>query len=430
VLLAMPLLFLAALPAMAVSPWDAVNQVSQGQYQTYQVAIQDMGLGLYGGESYDQGYRNRYNAGGSATASLGSREATLYLTDQFTAMGLSISTQSDYVNVVAERVGTETPERIFIVSGHYDHPEADFEAPGGDDNASGTAGVLEAARALSQYDFSSTIRFIAWGGEEGWMKGSWDYVRNVVQAGQEDVVGVLNMDMILRPGWDSDPAAERDLDLSTGTSPACQAWAYRFMASVATYAPSLVLDPRNPQSEDWYPGDQGPFIQEGYVGLMIAENNADEIWHQGCNAYYHKAGDASDRGANDGDNGSGVVYDYAFATDVVRAVVGMIAEEAGIVPGPPMPGDADEDGDVDGFDYLALKRAFGRCDGVGWPEGDFDASGCVDRLDFLALRANFARRATADGAVPEPATLWLLALAALAAGRRRHRAPALRHHGR
>ena len=211
---------LGAPPAKAVNPWDPVNQVSQGQYQTYQVTVQDMGLGLYGGPSYDQGYRNRYNAGGSATSSLGSREATLYLIDQFTAMGLDVSTQSDYVNVVAELIGTETPERIFIVSGHYDHPESDFEAPGGDDNASGTAGVLEAARTLSQYDFESTIRFIAWGGEEGWMKGSWDYVRNVVRAHGEDVVGMLNMDMILRPGWDSDPGAEEDLDLSTGTSAA------------------------------------------------------------------------------------------------------------------------------------------------------------------------------------------------------------------
>jgi len=321
-------------PAKAVTPWDPVNQVSQGHYQTYQVTVQDMGLGLYGGPSYDQGYRNRYNAGGSATSSLGSREATLYLIDQFTAMGLDVSTQSDYVNVVAEQIGTETPERIFIVSGHYDHPQSDFEAPGGDDNASGTAGVLEAARTLSQYEFESTIRFIAWGGEEGWMKGSWDYVRNVVQADDENVVGMLNMDMILRPGWDSDPGAEEDLDLSTGTSAACRAWAWRFMAAGATYAPSLVFDSRNPQHEHWYPGDQGPFIQEGYAGLMIAENNAGEIWYQGSNAYYHTAGDASDRGANDPDNASGIVYDYAFATDVVRTAVGMIAEEARIVPEP------------------------------------------------------------------------------------------------
>ena len=123
------LLCVEALPAQAVSPWDATNQVSQDQYQTYQVTIQNMGLGLYGGPSYDQGFRNRYNSGGSATASLGFQEATLYLTDQFGAMGLDVSFQSDYTNVVAELMGTETPDRIFIVSGHYDHPGSDREAP-------------------------------------------------------------------------------------------------------------------------------------------------------------------------------------------------------------------------------------------------------------------------------------------------------------
>ena len=230
----------------AATPWDPVSQVSQSQYETHQVAIQDMGLGLYGGPAYDQGYRNRYNSGGAATASLGFQEATLYLTDQFTAMGLDVSLQSDYMNVVAELPGTETPDTIFIVGGHYDHPERDFEAPGGDDNASGTAGVLEAARVLSQYEFKSTIRFIGFGGEEGWMKGSWEYVRSVVLANDENVVGMLNMDMILRPGWDSDPGAEKDLDLSTGTSAECQAWAQKYMAAGATYAPSLIFDSRNP----------------------------------------------------------------------------------------------------------------------------------------------------------------------------------------
>jgi len=324
----------AAMPAGMVGPWDAVQQVSESQYRTYQVTIQDMGLGLYGGPAYDQGYRNRYNTGGSATASLGFQEATLYLTDQFDAMGLDVSTQGDYANVVGELTGTETPENIFIVAGHYDHPQADFTAPGGDDNASGTAGVLEAARVLSPYRFESTIRFIAFGGEEGWMLGAKDYLSKVVQPNNENVVGMLNMDMILRPGWDSDPNAVIDLDVSTGASPACQAWASKYMIAGATYAPSLVFDSRNPQTDDWYPGDQGPFIELGYPGLMIAENNAQEIWYLGAHDYYHTAGDATDRGANDPDNGSGVVYDYPFATDVVRTTVGMIAEEARIVPEP------------------------------------------------------------------------------------------------
>ena len=67
---------------------------------------------------------------------------------------------------------------------------------------------------------------------------------------------------------------------------------------------------------------------------MIAENTAQEIWNEGSNDHYHAATDASDRLANDQQNGTGIVYDYAFATDVVRTTVGMIAEEAAIVPEP------------------------------------------------------------------------------------------------
>lgn len=329
--------FLAALcpvATVAQTPWDPVNLVSQAQYTEYQLRIQNSGLGQYGGATYNQGYRNRYNSGGSTTESLGFKEANLYLKDRLAGFGLGVTEQSDYRNIIAELPGTQNPERIWIVSGHYDHPEANFDAPGGDDNASGTAGMLEAARVLSQYRFRDTIRFIGWGGEEGWMLGSWDYVNNVVKAGNQNVVGVLNLDMILRPGWDSNPNAPRDLDITTGDNPLCMNLAQDYMAAMQTYAPAILMDPRNPQTENWYPSDQGPFIQEGYAGLMIAENTASEIWSGQANWYYHTSNDASDRAANDPNGGSGVTYEYDFATNVVRGTVGFLGENAGLQPVP------------------------------------------------------------------------------------------------
>ena len=337
-----------SLPALAqITPWNPVNQVSQSQYIAYQLSIQNMGLGLCGGLAYDQGYRNRYNSGGAALASLGFKEARLSLKNEFTAMGLTVSEQSTYSNIVAELKGTENPEQVFIISGHYDHRQDNAEAPGGDDNASGTAGVLEAARVLSRYRFKSTIRFIAWGAEEGWMLGSWDYVQNVVKKNgdpaHQNIAGVLNLDMILRPGWDSQPSHVKDLDIGTRWEKGgCLNWADQFRSAAATYAPKLLVNPVTHGSEadyyEWYASDQGPFMrmEDGflYPALMIAENTADEIWHKGCNAYYHTLNDASDRLANDANNGSGITYDYAFATDTVRAVVGTIATEAVIVPEP------------------------------------------------------------------------------------------------
>ena len=173
-------LLLGATPVLAVDVDDVVDQVSQSQYATYQVKVQDMGLGLYGGTTYNQGYRNRDGWKGDGT--LGNQEARLYLTNKFTSMGLTVSIQGDYKNVVAELRGTETPNTIYIVGGHYDHVGGILHTgsfPGGDDNASGTAGVLEAARVLSQYQFKSTIRFIGFNAEEDGLLGSSDYVSHL-----------------------------------------------------------------------------------------------------------------------------------------------------------------------------------------------------------------------------------------------------------
>ena len=103
-------------------------------------------------------------------------------------------------------------------------------------------------------------------------------------------------------------------------------------------------------------------------------------------------------------------------------------------PDPAMRGDADADGDVDAVDYLALKLHLGTASGATWQEGDFDHDQDVDRTDLLLLESNFSGasgRAEAGGAagnVPEPATWTLLALGAVALGRRRRsKGPLGRH---
>jgi len=310
---------------------EAADKVSLGQYRAYQVDIQDMGLGFYGGPAYDQGNRNRDGWLGGGT--LGNQETRLYLADQFAAMGLDVSIQGLYRNIVGELRGTQRPEDIYIISAHYDTTTSTTsERPGGDDNASGTAGVLEAARVLSQYDPNCTLRFIGFNAEEDWMLGSQDYVRSVVVAGKERVVGVLNLDMILRPGWDSDPLATIDVDIVTDLSQAgCATLAYTFIDAITAYVPSLVIDSAAPISNNWTASDQAPFISAGYPAVMIAENTAIDIWYGNCNQYYHKPGDASDGAANDPLSPSGITYDYDFATDVVRASVATLAQEAGIV---------------------------------------------------------------------------------------------------
>jgi hypothetical protein len=198
--------------------------------------------------------------------------------------------------------------------------------------------VLEAARILSQYQFKSTIVFIGWGGEEGWMKGSWDYVNNVVKKNTGpgadpnhlNVAGVLNLDMILAPFNAKAPNAPLDLDIGTRVEyPECAAWADKFRAAGTKYSPSIQIDATHGSDYyEWYASDQGPFMkaEDGYryPGLMIAENTCNEIWG-GSNPWYHQASDASDMPA-------GARYDYQFAANVVKIVVGMVAEEAQLLP--------------------------------------------------------------------------------------------------
>lgn len=68
-------------------------------------------------------------------------------------------------------------------------------APGADDNASGAAVVLEAARLLSSIQTPYTIIFALWDEEEIGLIGSANYARHAVQSG-EQILGIVNMDML------------------------------------------------------------------------------------------------------------------------------------------------------------------------------------------------------------------------------------------
>jgi hypothetical protein len=344
-----PALFAPPVHADAIQ--DMVNNASVARYRAYEVSLENMGLGVYGGPLYDQGVRNRDGWAGAGT--LGNQEARLYLTDQFRAMGLTVSIQGIYRNVVAEWPGAQKPQEIYIVCSHYD-TTGGGERPGGDDNASGTAGVLEAARVLTQHQFRSTLRFIAFNAEEEWMRGSQEYVAALPK--DANIVGVINLDMILRPAWDSDPNEPIDLEVETLEAPFCTAWVQTFVAAAATYVPSLVIDPNSHYPLVWEAGDQGPFVYAGYPAFCAIENTAEEVWSGRSNAYYHSAQDASNALANDPLSPSGVTYDYDFAVNVVKAAVATLAQQAVLIP-PADPNAAPEPAPPVGPDANPLPRA-------------------------------------------------------------------------
>lgn len=89
-------------------------------------------------------------------------------------------------NVVATLKGTQSPDRIYVVSGHYDSMcntpvDAKCDAPGANDDASGTAAVLEMARVMAKYEFDATIVFMAVAGEEQSLLGSTHFAEQAKQ---------------------------------------------------------------------------------------------------------------------------------------------------------------------------------------------------------------------------------------------------------
>ena len=104
------------------------------------------------------------------------------------------------VNVVAVQKGTKYPNRYIIMSGDIDSRVSDpnnftSDSPGANDNASGMAGAIEAARVLSKYTFESSIIYVGLSGEEQGLFGG-KGLANYAKVNNWDIIGVLNNDMI------------------------------------------------------------------------------------------------------------------------------------------------------------------------------------------------------------------------------------------
>jgi Zn-dependent M28 family amino/carboxypeptidase len=111
-----------------------------------------------------------------------------------------IPTDTWIVNVLAVQKGYRYPDKYVIMCGDIDSRVSDAtdavkDSPGANDNASGMAGVLEAARVLSQYKFPVSILYAGLSGEEQGLWGGQHLAKTAKAAGWE-IIGVLNNDMI------------------------------------------------------------------------------------------------------------------------------------------------------------------------------------------------------------------------------------------
>jgi hypothetical protein len=110
-------------------------------------------------------------------------------------------------NVIATLKGSVHPELVYVVSSHFDSVAA---GPGADDDSSGTAALLEAARVLASHPMPATIVFASFTGEESGLLGSREFVRHAV-ANKMQIVGALNNDMI---GWTNDARLDNTIRYS------------------------------------------------------------------------------------------------------------------------------------------------------------------------------------------------------------------------
>ena len=127
----------------------------------------------------------------------GTIECTLagqYIYEEFEEMGLDVEFHEwkcggyHSRDIVATLNGNDpTSDAVFIINAHYDTIPT---SPGANDDGSGVAAVLAAAKVMSQYSFNHTIRFIAHSGEEVGTYGSFTYAREAYYKG-DNIVAVL-----------------------------------------------------------------------------------------------------------------------------------------------------------------------------------------------------------------------------------------------
>lgn len=189
-------------------------------------------------------------------------------------------------NVIAIKKGKENPEEIYILGGHYDTYKKN--APGADDNASGTAGTIEAARVLAPNDFNKTLIFICFSGEEMGFLGSGAYASEAKKNNQK-ILGMINFDVMsyVKPG---DPE-----DIDIGYDDQSKNMFDFYCKTLKTYLPDVAYwDSYNTTIKNY--SDNKSFWDNGFQALIT--NGAIDSKHNAYSPYMHTSNDILGKSAN------------------------------------------------------------------------------------------------------------------------------------
>ena len=279
---------------------DMLNQVDPDRIYTYTGDISGAWEVTIAGQPYT--ISTRHALSGEPV-----EKAAQYLFEFYENLGLQVEYQpfsfqgQTLSNVVAQKEGSVFPERVFLITSHYDDVPVDGPAPGADDNASGTVGVMIAAEILSKYDFGCTLRFVNFGAEEYGMIGSQEYAYQAY-CDEEDIQGVLNLDMI---AWNS-PGSATGMELhSLSSIQGSDEIATTFQNVVTDYSLDLIpalADPITTQS------DHSSFWKYNYPAILVSEDWTDR------NPNYHSINDDLES-----------LEDLNYYTSMVKASIGTLA---------------------------------------------------------------------------------------------------------
>ena len=294
-----------------------MNQVTQTKVNTYASNLSGENPVTIGGSSYTITTRN--TASGTPID-----KATQYVYEFMQGYGLAVSyhnwSDSGYTgrNVVGELTGTTQPGEIVLITAHLDDMPSGGIAPGADDNASGSVGVMVSAELLSQNQFRRTVRFIVFTGEEQWLLGAQAYSDMAYLAG-DNITAVYNMDMISYDG-----SGGPDLRLHTRITsnpgyPGDLAIANTFIDVVNTYSLGGNLSPII-DADGITQSDHSAFWDNGYPAILgIEEHDYD------MTPYYHTTSDTVS------------TLNMTYFTNFVKASIGTAAHLAIRDDGSPPP---------------------------------------------------------------------------------------------
>jgi acetylornithine deacetylase/succinyl-diaminopimelate desuccinylase-like protein len=244
-------------------------------------------------------------------------------------------------NVVATLKGTQpqSADRIYVVSGHYDSMcntpvDAKCDAPGANDDASGTAAVLEMARVMAKYEFDSTIVFMAVAGEEQSLLGSTHFAEQAKQKNwnidamfTNDIIGNTlggngirdrgNVRVFSEGVPSNETAAEATTRRSVGgeNDSASRQLARFIKETQETFLPQFKVMLVYRRDRYGRGGDHIPFLERGYPAVRFTEVN-EEFRHQHQNVRV-------ENGVQFGDLPEFV--DFAYVANVARVNAASLA---------------------------------------------------------------------------------------------------------